>query len=153
MACGPTTCPREVVKLLRHQRVDVRLAETAPPAQPPPARLLSRAERAHWRLIDAAKAAGVKQFTFVSVAFADPNSPVPMWQAKGKTKGYLRESGLPYTIIAPNGYMEALIPMVVGMPAMMGQPVTLVGEGRRKHSPRHWKNSVDVRAHSLTRSW
>ncbi len=42
---------REVVKLLRHQRVDVRLAETPPPpAQSPPVRLLSRAERAHYRL-------------------------------------------------------------------------------------------------------
>ena len=85
-------------------------------------------------LIDAAKTAGMKQFIFVSVAFADPSSPVPIWQAKGKTEDYLRESGLPYTIIAPNGFMEALIPLVVGMPAMMGQPVTLVGEGRRKHS-------------------
>jgi hypothetical protein len=41
---------REVVKLLRHQRVDVELAETAPSALPLPVRLLSRAERAHWRL-------------------------------------------------------------------------------------------------------
>jgi hypothetical protein len=41
---------REIVKLLRHQRVDVELAETAPPAQPPPIRLISRAERAHYRL-------------------------------------------------------------------------------------------------------
>jgi uncharacterized protein YbjT (DUF2867 family) len=85
-------------------------------------------------LIDAAKTAGVKQFIFVSVAFADAKSFVPIWQAKGQTEDYLRESGLPYTIIAPNGYMEVLIPMVVGMPAMMGQPVTIVGEGRRKHS-------------------
>ncbi len=82
----------------------------------------------------AAKTAGVKQFIFVSVAFADPNSPVPIWQAKGKTEDYLCASGLPYTIIAPNGFMEVLIPMVVGMPAMMGHPVTIVGEGRRKHS-------------------
>src|SRR5581483_371716 len=41
---------REVVKLLRHQRVDVELAETAPPTQSSPVRLLSRAERAHYRL-------------------------------------------------------------------------------------------------------
>lgn len=41
---------RALVKLLRHQRVDVELAEMAPPAQPQPIRLLSRAERAHWRL-------------------------------------------------------------------------------------------------------
>jgi hypothetical protein len=41
---------REVVKLLRHQRVDVQLAETAPLAQSPSVQLLSRPERAHWRL-------------------------------------------------------------------------------------------------------
>jgi len=41
---------REVVKLLRHQRVDVEFAETAPPAQSPPTQLISRARRAHWRL-------------------------------------------------------------------------------------------------------
>jgi hypothetical protein len=41
---------RAVVKLLHHQRVEVRLPETAPPAQPPPIRLISRAERAHYRL-------------------------------------------------------------------------------------------------------
>lgn len=44
---------REVVKLLRHQRVDIRRTESASPDQPSqssPVRLLSRAERAHWRL-------------------------------------------------------------------------------------------------------
>jgi hypothetical protein len=41
---------REVVKLLRHQRVDVELTETTPPAQSPPTRLISRAERADFRL-------------------------------------------------------------------------------------------------------
>jgi uncharacterized protein YbjT (DUF2867 family) len=85
-------------------------------------------------LIDAAKAAGVKQFIFVSVLGADPNSPVPFIQTKGKTEDTLRESGIPYTVLAPNGYMEVMVAMVVGMPAMMGQPVTIVGGGRRKHS-------------------
>jgi len=85
-------------------------------------------------LIDEALAAGVKQFIFVSVLTADPNSPVPLLQAKGKTEDTLRESGIPYTILAPNGYMEVTVAGVVGMPAMMGQPVTIVGGGRRKHS-------------------
>ena len=85
-------------------------------------------------LIDAAKAAGVKQFIFVSVLTADANSPVPFIQAKGKTEDALRESGIPYTILAPNGYMEVMLAGVVGMPALMGQPVTIVGGGRRKHS-------------------
>src|SRR5436305_5097952 len=85
-------------------------------------------------LIDAALAAGVKQFIFVSVLTADPNSPVPFIQAKGKTENTLRESGIPYTILAPNGYMEVMVAGVVGMPGMRGQPVTIVGGGRRKHS-------------------
>jgi hypothetical protein len=41
---------REFVKLLRHQRVNVRVAETSPPTQARPARPLSRAQRAHYRL-------------------------------------------------------------------------------------------------------
>jgi hypothetical protein len=41
---------RELVKLLRHQHVDVRCAGTSPSAQSPPVRPLSRAQRAHWRL-------------------------------------------------------------------------------------------------------
>jgi uncharacterized protein YbjT (DUF2867 family) len=85
-------------------------------------------------LIDAAKAAGVKQFIFVSALTADPDSPIPLMQAKGQTEDYLRKSGLPYTILAPNGYMEVWVGMAVGMPAMMGHPVTIVGGGRRKHS-------------------
>ncbi len=41
---------REVVKLLRHQRVDVELTETTPSSQSPPIRFISGAERAHYRL-------------------------------------------------------------------------------------------------------
>ncbi len=41
---------RALVKLLRNLRVDIQLAHTSPPAQPPPERPLSRAQRAHWRL-------------------------------------------------------------------------------------------------------
>src|SRR5207249_777416 len=37
-------------------------------------------------LIDEARAAGVKQFIFVSVLAADPNSPIPFIQAKGNTE-------------------------------------------------------------------
>jgi uncharacterized protein YbjT (DUF2867 family) len=85
-------------------------------------------------LIDKARAAGIHQFIFVSVLTADANSPVPFIQAKGKTEDALRESGIPHTILAPNGYMEVMVAGVVGMPAMMGRPVTIVGGGRRKHS-------------------
>ena len=86
------------------------------------------------KLIDAAVEAGVKHFIFVSVLMADPTSPVPFVMAKGKTEEYLRSSGLTYTIIAPNGFMEVWIAMLVGMPAVSGQPVTIIGQGLRKHS-------------------
>jgi uncharacterized protein YbjT (DUF2867 family) len=85
-------------------------------------------------LIDAAAAAGVKQFVFTSVLGADINSPVPFFQAKAATEQHLRGSGLTYTILAPNLFMDVWVAMIVGLPALAGQPVTLVGEGRRRHS-------------------
>jgi NADH dehydrogenase len=85
-------------------------------------------------LVDAAKVAGVRQFIFVSALVADPNSPVPFLAAKGKAEEYLRASGMPFTIIAPNAFMEVWPAMLVGVPAAAGEPVTLVGEGRRRHS-------------------
>jgi uncharacterized protein YbjT (DUF2867 family) len=86
------------------------------------------------RLIDAAKAAGVAQFIFISAMAADANSPVPFLKAKGQAEEYLRASGVPFTIVAPNAFMEVWPVMLVGAPARAGQPVTLVGEGRRRHS-------------------
>ena len=85
-------------------------------------------------LVEAARAAGVKRFVFVSALGVDPDSPVPFFAAKGMTERTLRESGLEYTILAPNLFMEVWIGMMVGMPLQTGQPVTLVGEGRRRHS-------------------
>lgn len=85
-------------------------------------------------LIDAAKAAGVKHLIFVSAQIADPNSPVPFLRAKGQTEEYLKASGIPYTVIAPDLFMDAWIMMVVGGPAMAHRPVTVVGTGDRKHS-------------------
>lgn len=65
-------------------------------------------------LVDAAKAAGVKQFVLMSAIGAgseDPNNPlnkgfgmVLKW--KGKGEDYLRASGLPYTIVRPGGLLN-----------------------------------------------
>ena len=85
------------------------------------------------QLIDAARQAGVKQFVFVSAFGVTLESPVPLFRAKALTEAYLRSSGLAYTILAPDVFMDVWIPMVVG-PALRGLPVTIVGDGRRKHS-------------------
>ena len=85
-------------------------------------------------LIEAARDAGVEHFIFVSALGADPDHPVPFMQAKGQSEASLRESGMEYTILAPTPFMEVWAAVVVGMPALQDQPVTLVGEGRRRHS-------------------
>jgi NADH dehydrogenase len=85
-------------------------------------------------LVEAAAAAGVRRFVFTSVLGADPDSPVPFIRAKGETEARLRESGMAWTILRPDAFMDTWFPNVVGHPARAGQPVTLVGEGKRRHS-------------------
>jgi len=94
-------------------------------------------------LIDVARKTGVKQFIFISVLGADVNNPAPFVQAKAQTEAYLRGSGIPYTILSPDFFMEAWIGMVVGVPLQAGQPITLVGDGYRVHS---FVSAVDVAA-------
>lgn len=85
-------------------------------------------------LIQAAEANGVHRFVFISNLGADPDSPVPFMAAKGETEQRLRDSSLCWTIIEPNLFMDKLPVAVVGVPALAGEPVTLVGQGRRVHS-------------------
>jgi uncharacterized protein YbjT (DUF2867 family) len=85
-------------------------------------------------LIDAAQAAGVRHFIFTSALIADRESPSPFLQAKALSEEHLRASGLDYTILAPNTFLEVWTGAIVGVPLRMGQPVTLVGEAHRRHS-------------------
>lgn len=85
-------------------------------------------------LIEAARAAGVRQFVFVSALIASVDHPVPVPRAKALTEAALRDSGLTYTIVAANAIADVMFPLVVGYPISLGKPVTLVGEGRRRHS-------------------
>jgi NADH dehydrogenase len=91
-------------------------------------------EQGNRNLVDAARAAGVRQFVFVSALGSDLNSPVPLLRGKAIAEQYLRESGLTYTILMPNLYLEIWCPNIVGRAGLAGQPVTLIGEGRRQHS-------------------
>lgn len=84
-------------------------------------------------LIEAASAAGVEHFIFVSAQGEDPESPVPFLRAKGLASQRLRESGMAYTVLVPDVYMDVWIPLVVSTPVASDQPVTIVGEGTRKH--------------------
>jgi NADH dehydrogenase len=103
-------------------------------------------EQGNRNLVDAARAAGVRQFVFVSALGSDLNSPVPLLRGKAIAEQYLRESGLTYTILMPNLFMEIWCPNIVGRSALAGQPVTLIGEGRRRHS---MISAVDVAAFAV----
>ena len=85
-------------------------------------------------LINAAAAEGVGHFVFTSVLGASPQSPMQFTRAKGETEQRLRGSGIPWTVLQPDAFMDTWIPPVVGGPALAGEPVTIVGEGRRRHS-------------------
>ena len=85
-------------------------------------------------LIEAARAAGVRQFIFISALVASPDHPVPVVRAKALTEAALQGSGLMYTIVAANAIADVMFPLVVGYPLSLGRPVTLVSEGRHRHS-------------------
>jgi NADH dehydrogenase len=85
-------------------------------------------------LVDAAAAERIGHFVFTSVLGANPQSPMPFIRAKGETEERLRVSGIPWTALQPDAFMDTWIPPVVAGPALAGQPVTIVGEGRRRHS-------------------
>lgn len=85
-------------------------------------------------LIDAAEAAGVHRFLFVSALGARPGHPLPLLSAKGQAEQRLRDTRLAWTVLQPNVLMDRLIPIVVGASVAAGEPVTLVGTGERRHS-------------------
>lgn len=84
-------------------------------------------------LIDAATEAGVSRFVLTSMMGADADSPAPFVRAKGEAERHLRATAMAWTILQPNIFMDVWFPAVLG-PALAGQPVTLVGEGRSRHS-------------------
>jgi NADH dehydrogenase len=85
-------------------------------------------------LIDAARAAGVRRFIFVSAAAVDEASPVPLFAAKARAERHLRESGIEWTVVAPHVFMDVWFPAIIGSALAAGQPVALVGGGKRRHS-------------------
>ena len=79
-------------------------------------------------LIDAAKAAGVERFIFVSVQGASPDSPLEFFRIKYRTEEYLQASGLNFTILRPGAYME-LWAQLIGQPIREQGKTTIFGRG------------------------
>ena len=80
------------------------------------------------QLIDAAKAAGVKHFIFVSVRGASPDSPLEFFRIKYRTEEYLRASGLSLTILRPSAFMDLWV-QLIGQPLVEQGKTTIFGRG------------------------
>lgn len=80
------------------------------------------------QLIEAAKAAGVKHFIFISIRGASPESPLPFFRIKSEVEDCLRTSGVPYTILRPSAYMD-LWGELIGMPIIRQSKAMIFGNG------------------------
>ena len=77
-------------------------------------------------LLNEAKAAGVQNFTFISVIKADKAPHIPMLHAKAMFEEELKKSGLSYVIHRPTGYFYDIIK--VFKPMILKGEVTLLGK-------------------------
>ena len=77
-------------------------------------------------LLNEAKAAGVKYFTYISVLKADEAPKVPMLHAKFLFEEELKKSGISYTIHRPTGYFYDIVK--VFRPMVEKGEVTLLGK-------------------------
>ena len=77
-------------------------------------------------LLNEAKAAGVKHFTYISVLKADKAPKVPMLYAKYLFEEELKKSGISYTIHRPTGYFYDIVK--VFRPMIEKGEVTLLGD-------------------------
>lgn len=98
-------------------------------------------DQGHRWLIDAAKAAGVNHFVYVSALGAAPDHPANFFRIKYKIEQYLRNSGLPCTILRPTAFMESHAYQLIGQPILETGKVTLFGKGE---NPRNFVAAADV---------
>lgn len=80
-------------------------------------------------LIDAAKAARVRQVMFTSAWLPDAYLRIDYFAAKRRTEEYLRASGVPYTILRPAAFMETWA-LVTGEPILKSGATQIFGSGR-----------------------
>lgn len=90
-------------------------------------------------LIQAAKAANVKRFVFVSILDAEKYPEVPLMEVKRCAELFLVESGLNYTILRPCGFLQGLIGQYA-IPVLEGQAVWVMGDT----SPTAYMDTQDV---------
>lgn len=82
-------------------------------------------------LIDAAMAANVSHFVFVSIRSVGPNHPDDFFRTKYKIEEYLKASGLSYTILRPSAFMEMHVHDLNGKSILEKGKTTLLNKGTK----------------------
>jgi uncharacterized protein YbjT (DUF2867 family) len=95
-------------------------------------------------LIDASKQAGVKQFVFTNGYGFKPNESLVLAHHKGATEQHLINSGLTYTSLQLEKFVETWIGFLVGSQLQNGPSVTIVGDGNIRHSFIAMDNVLDL---------
>jgi uncharacterized protein YbjT (DUF2867 family) len=91
------------------------------------------------RLIDAAKRAGVRQFIYVSIP-PGLHYDCPLFQAKREVEAALARSGIEYTVLLANYFMEVWLSPALGFDYANGR-ATVYGSGEK---PLAWVSYRDV---------
>ncbi len=86
----------------------------------------------HRSLIDAARAAGVQHFVYVSIMGATADHSVDFFRTKIKIEQYLKQSGLSYTILRPPAFMEWHIHNLLGLGILQTGKATIYGRGENR---------------------
>lgn len=85
-------------------------------------------------LIDAAQYAGVRRFLLASIPGEVLEQTSQLFRINDEYEQLLQSSGMTYTIIQPTNFMEVWIGMMIGIPLMTQQAVTLIGRGDHAHN-------------------
>jgi uncharacterized protein YbjT (DUF2867 family) len=81
-------------------------------------------------IADAAKRAGTEHFVYTSVAGADRNTGILIWESKWEIEKHIRELGLPATIFRPVSFFENYYIDIIHLGILMGRLISPVKKDR-----------------------
>ncbi len=95
-----------------------------------------------------ARRAGVKHVTYLSVYKADTMRDSPHMATKLAVENSIRHSGIPFTFLRPNGYMQSEAPII--KPVIMGMGIYPIAIGEEGISMVDTRDIAEAAAISLT---
>lgn len=95
----------------------------------------------HRALLDAARAAGVRRFVYVSALGAGAAHPVDFFRTKARVEQLVRDSGLDAVVLRPAAFMEQHVHAFNGAQVLAGGTARLIGAGSK---PRNFVSAADV---------